>query len=369
MTDSRIEKLAHLIVNYSVKVRSGDKVVINASPVAEPLIKELFREVLQAGGHPLIMSPPSGIEEILFRYASDKQLQYIHDPVRSIQEHYDVRISIASDVNTKALSQIDASRMVLFSQARTELTKIFMERSASGALRWNVTLFPTNAYAQDAEMGLSEYEDFVYSACLPDIEDPVGYWQRFSAWQDKIVEWLKGKEYVHITGRDTDLHLSIKDRTFVNCDGRYNMPDGEIFTGPVEDSINGHVLFSYPAHYSGRQVTGVHLSFEHGKVVQAHAEKNEEFLLKTLDTDSGARRVGEFAIGTNEGINRFTGEILFDEKINGSFHMALGAGYPETGSKNESAIHWDMICDLREGGEIWVDEELLYKNGKFVITF
>jgi aminopeptidase len=368
MTDNRIEKLAHLIVNYSVKVRSGDKVVINGSPVAEPLIKELYKEVIQAGGHPLIMSPPSGIEEILFRYASNEQLQYIHEPVKSIQEHYDVRISIASDENTKALSQVDPSKMVLFSQSRTELTRIFMERSASGALRWNVTLFPTNAYAQDAEMGLSEYEDFVYSACLPDMEDPIGYWQRFSDWQNKIVEWLKGREQVHITGRDTDLHLSIKDRTFVNCDGRYNMPDGEIFTGPVEDSINGHVLFSYPAHYSGRQVTGVHLRFEHGRVVQAHAEKNEEFLLKTLDTDSGARRVGEFAIGTNEGINRFTGEILFDEKINGSFHIALGAGYPETGSKNESAIHWDLICDLREGGEIWVDEELLYKNGKFVIT-
>ena len=369
MADSRIEKLAHLIVNYSVKIRAGDKVVINGSPIAEPLIKELFREVLQAGGHPLIMTPPSGIEEILFRYASDEQLQYIHEPVRLIREHYDVRISIASDANTKALSQIDPSRIVLFSQARTELTRIFMERSASGALRWNVTLFPTNAYAQDAEMGLNEYEDFVYSACLPDMEDPVGYWQRFSDWQNKIVEWLKGKEQVHVKGRDTDLRLSIKDRTFANCDGRYNMPDGEIFTGPVEDSVNGHVLFSYPAHYSGREVTGVRLRFEHGRVVEAHAEKNEEFLLKTLDTDSGARRVGEFAIGTNEGINRFTGEILFDEKINGSFHMALGAGYPETGSKNESAIHWDLICDLRDGGEIWVDDELLYKNGKFVITF
>jgi aminopeptidase len=369
MTDSRIQKLAHLIVNYSVKVRSGDKVVINGNPVAETLIKELYREVLQAGGHPLIMSPPSGIEEILFRYASDEQLQYIHEPARLIHEHYDVRISIASDENTKALSQVDPARLVLFSQARTELTRIFMERSASGALRWNVTLFPTNAYAQDAEMGLSEYEDFVYSACLPDMEDPVGYWQRFSDWQNKIVEWLKGKEHIHVKGRDTDLSLSIKNRTFVNCDGRYNMPDGEIFTGPVEDSVNGHVLFSYPAHYSGRQVTGVYLRFEHGKVVEAHAEKNEEFLLKTLDTDSGARRVGEFAIGTNEGINRFTGEILFDEKINGSFHMALGAGYPETGSKNESAIHWDMICDLRDGGEIRVDEELLYKNGKFVIKF
>ena len=368
MTDNRITKLARLIVNYSVKVRPDDKVVINGTTLAEPLIKEIYRSVLQAGGHPLVVVTPTGIEEILFHHTTAKQLQYIHDPVKSIMEHYDVRISIASDENTKSLSQVDPSKIVLHSQAHTELTKIFMERSASGALRWNVTLFPTNAYAQDAEMGLSEYEDFVYGACLPDIDDPVGYWQRFSEWQNKIIVWLKGKENVHVIGPDTDLHLSIKDRIFINCDGRYNMPDGEIFTGPVEDSVEGHVFFSYPAHYRGRQVNGVRLRFEHGRVVQASAEKNEEFLLKTLDTDSGARWVGEFAIGTNEGINRFTGEILFDEKINGSFHMALGAGYPETGSKNESAIHWDMICDLRHGGEIWVDDELFYKDGKFVLN-
>lgn len=368
MTDRRIEKLAQLIVNYSVKVRTGDKVAIYATTLAEPLIKEIYRNVLLAGGHPLVMASPCGIEDIFFKYAKDEQLKYIHGPIKSIMEHYDVRISIAGDDNTKALSQVDPSKIVLRSQAGAELTRIFMERSASGSLRWVVTLFPTNAYAQDAEMSLSEYEDFVYSACLPDMDDPIGYWQRFSRWQNRIVEWLEGKERVHIVGPDTDLYLSIKDRTFVNCDGRYNMPDGEIFTGPEEDSIEGHVSFSYPSHYRGREVTGVRLSFEHGQVVQASAEKNEDFLIKTLDTDDGARRVGEFAIGTNEGINRFTGEILFDEKINGSFHMALGAGYPETGSKNESAIHWDMICDLRQGGEIWVDGELLYRDGKFAIT-
>jgi aminopeptidase len=367
MTDIRLEKLAQLIVNYSVKVRSGDKVAIYASSIAEPLIKEVYKNVLHAGGHPFIMVSPGGIEDILFKNASDEQLKYVHEPVKYIMEHYDVRISIASDDNTRELSQVDSSRIVLHRQARTELNKIFMERSASGALRWVVTLFPTNAYAQDAGMSLSDYEDFVYSACLPDMDDPVGYWQRFSVWQDGIIEWLKAKENVHIVGPDTDLRLSIKDRIFVNCDGRFNMPDGEIFTGPVEDSIDGYVTFSYPSHYSGREVTGVRLQFEHGKVIQAHADKDEEFLIKTLDTDNGARYIGEFAIGTNEGINRFTGEILFDEKINGSFHMALGAGYPETGSKNESAIHWDMICDLRQGGEIRVDGELLYRDGKFAI--
>ncbi len=204
---------------------------------------------------------------------------------------------------------------------------------------------------------------------MPDPDDPVGYWQRFSAWQQRIVDWLKGKEQVHVLGPETDLRLSIAGRIFINSDGHHNMPSGEVFTGPVEDSVEGHVRFSYPAIYQGREVTGVKLWFEGGRVVRAVADKNEAFLLKTMDTDAGSRGVGEFAIGTNEGITNFTRQILFDEKISGSFHMALGAGYPETGSKNESAVHWDMICDLREGGEIWVDGELLYKDGAFVPEF
>ena len=181
------------------------------------------------------------------------------------------------------------------------------------------------------------------------------------------MDWLKTKEQIHLVGPETDLRLSIAGRTFDNSAGKHNVPDGEVFTGPVEDSVEGSVYFSYPAIHMGREVTGIRLWFKKGKVVKASAEKNEEFLLQTLDTDEGARYVGEFAIGTNEAITRFTRQILFDEKINGSFHMALGAGYPETGSKNVSAIHWDMICDLGDGGEIWADGELLYKSGKFVL--
>ncbi len=316
----------------------------------------------------MMLSLP-GIEELFYQYASNEQLKHVPKPVELTMETYDVRISIIAETNTRALSNVDPSRMVMYQQARTELMRTFMRRSAAGDLRWTLAPFPTNAFAQDAEMGLSEYEDFVYSACLPDMNDPVGYWQRFSIRQQKIVDWLKNKTQVHIKGRETDLRLSVDGRTFINCDGHVNMPDGEVFTGPVEDSVEGYVYFSYPAIHGGREVTGVRLWFEHGKVVKASAEKNEAFLIHTLDTDTGARFVGEFAIGTNEGIIHFTREILFDEKIGGSFHIALGAGYPETGSKNESAIHWDMICDLRDGGEIWVDDELLYQSGKFVIDF
>jgi len=365
--DPRIDKLAELLVDYSVGVRPGDRVLIDGDTMAAPLLRAVYGRVLRAGGHPLMQLSLDGLDELLFRLADDEQLRYVHEPVRQALETYDVRIAICADANTKALSGVDPTRMVLREQSRADLTKTFLRRSASGELRWVLSLFPTNAYAQDAEMSLAEYEDFVYGACMPDPFDPVGYWKRVSARQESVVEWLRGKQSVEVRGPGTDLRLNITGRNFVNCDCHQNVPDGEVFTGPVEDSMEGTVNFSYPALYSGREVTGVRLWFERGVVVKATAEKNEAFLLSTLETDAGARRVGEFAIGTNEAITRFTGQILFDEKIGGSFHLALGAGYPETGSRNESAIHWDMICDLRDGGEIRVDGELLYRNGAFVI--
>ncbi len=369
MADQRIEKLAQLLVDYSVRVRPGDRVVINSSSPAEPLLKAIYARVLMAGGHPYMMVSLPDLDEIFFRYASEEQLKFVPKPLELIYETYDVRISIIADSNTRALANVDPAKTVTQQKARSGLMQTFMRRSASGELRWTVAPFPTHALAQDADMGHLEYEDFVYGACMPDMDDPIAYWKEFSRRQQAIVDWMKGKKEVHVTGPETDLRLSAEDRVFVNCDGRFNMPDGEIFTGPVEDSVEGTVYFSYPAIYNGREVDGVRLWFERGRVVKATAEKNEEFLNKTLDTDAGSRYVGEFAIGTNEKITRFTREILFDEKIGGSFHMALGAGYPETGSKNESAIHWDMICDLRRGGEIRVDGELLYRDGKFVIDF
>jgi len=204
---------------------------------------------------------------------------------------------------------------------------------------------------------------------MPEMDAPLGYWCRFSDWQQKIVDWFVGKERVRVLAPGTDLRLSIAGRSLINCNGTRNMPDGEVFTGPVEDSVEGYVTFSYPTVYGGREVDGVRLVFEKGRVVESTAAKNEDFLLQMIDTDEGAHYLGEFAIGTNKGITRFTGNTLFDEKIGGSFHIALGMGFPTTGSKNQSAIHWDMVCDLRDGGEIWVDDALLYKNGAFVIEF
>lgn len=369
MRDERVAKLADLLVNYSVAVKPGDKVAIRGSILAEPLMREVYKKVLQAGGHPFIMPTMPWAQEEFYRYASDEQLQYIHEPWKEVISTYDVLISFMASANTRNLSRVDPAKLVQVDKANNEIMKIYMERAAKGELRWTLTLFPTEAHAMDAEMSLTDYENFVYSACMPDSADPVGYWKKVSARQQKIVEWMKGKKQVHVIGKETDLRLSVEGRTFINCDCKENVPDGEIFTGPVEDSLEGQVYFSYPTIYAGREVDGVRLWFEKGRIVKATAEKNEEFLLQTLDTDEGSRYIGEFAIGTNEGITSFTREILFDEKIGGSFHMAMGAGYPETGSQNKSAIHWDMICDLRDGGEIWVDGELLYKNGEFVLEF
>lgn len=369
MPDPRLLKLANMLVTYSVEVKKGDKVTINGTSQAEPLIKAVYTEVLKAGGLPNTRLQLPGLDELFYKYADDEQIQYLPEPVRLDYETCDVDITIWAEENTKALTNIDPQRMALRRKATAEVNRKFMERAARGEVRWTLTIFPNQAHAQDAEMSLDEYEDFVYNACMPDMDDPVGYWRKVHDRQEKIIAWLKGKQQVHILSRETDLRLNIGDRKFINCACKENVPDGEIFTGPIEDSAEGRVYFSYPTLFGGREVTGVRLWFEKGRVVKATAEKNGDFLLKTLDTDEGSRGLGEFAIGTNKGIQRFTGEILFDEKIGGSFHLALGQGYPETGSKNESGLHWDMICDLRDGGEIWVDGELLYKNGDFVLEF
>jgi Leucyl aminopeptidase (aminopeptidase T) len=367
MADIRLEKWADLLVNYSIKVKPGERVLLRGDWLAEPLIKATYAKILEAGGFPFVVVDIPETREMFFKLANEAQLAHVSEPLKLAMSTYECMIRIIADENTHALSHVDPAKVKKSAQAGRVLQEIYMQRAATGDLRWSLTAYPTQAYAQDADMSLAEYTEFIYGAVMPDANDPIGYWKGVSARQDRIVAWLKGKKNVHLVGKGTDLRLSIAGREFINCDCQKNVPDGEVFTGPVEDSMEGHVTFSYPTIYQGREVTGVQLDFKQGKVVKASAEKNEAFLLETLDTDEGSRYVGEFAIGTNEGIKQFTRQILFDEKIGGSFHMALGAGYPETGSKARSAIHWDMICDLRDGGQIWVDDVLFYENGKFKI--
>jgi aminopeptidase len=367
MLDPRMEKLADLIVNYSVEVRRGEKVVIRSLTPAEPLLNELYARIVAAGGHPFLALKFPDTAGRLFETASDEQLAHVPEVEQYVVDTFDALIMVRGENNTRALNGISPQKLMLAQQAEAPLMQKVMQRAATGTMKWVSALFPTNAYAQDAQMSLREYEDFVYRACMPDMNDPIGYWRGVEAQQGRIIDWLKGKKQVHILAKNTDLQLSIEGRRFVNACCKNNVPDGEIYTGPVEDSVNGQVAFSFPAIYNGHELTGVRLWFENGRVVKAQADKNEQFLQAALETDEGARHLGEFAIGTNFGIQRFTGQILFDEKIGGSFHLALGNSYPETGGKNRSAIHWDLICDLRSEGSIQVDGKLFYQNGKFMV--
>ena len=367
MIDPRTKKLAKLLVSYSLEVKPGDRVFISSGMAALPLVTEIYREIIHAGGHPTSFWQVPALQEILLKEGSDTQLQYVPDPFKLIIETFECSIGIWADDNTRAMSGIDPARQQMVQAAQTELFATQMRRSAAGELRWVGALYPTNAHAQDADMSLSDFADFVYGACYVDKDDPVAEWNRIHDEQQKLVNWLAGKKRITVKGPNADLTLSIEGRGFINSDGHKNMPSGEIFTSPVEDSANGWVRFTYPAVTGGREVEGIELRFENGKVVEASAQKNEGFLLSMLDADTGARYLGEFAIGTNHGIQQFTRSILFDEKIGGTMHMAVGRGFPEIGGKNESAIHWDMICDMRDGGKIWVDDELFYDSGEFKV--
>lgn len=369
MRDPRTDKLADLLVDYSVEVQPEERVLIQGELGAEPLLAAVYRKCLAKGAYPFVALYTADWLESILRNAKPEQFSGLYDEFRRMYATYDKRIRILGDLNTRELSQFAPDRVAALYEVFGKALKTVLDRTAAGEMQWVASLFPTLAYAQDANMSLSEYENFVYDACMPDADDPIGYWRQVHARQEKVIAWLKGKKEVHVTAPGTDLTLSIAGRPFINCACKANVPDGEVFTSPVENSANGVVHFSYPTLYEGFEVTNVRLQFKDGKVVKASADKNEAFLNSKLDTDAGARFLGEFAIGTNEKIDRFTGQILFDEKIGGSFHMAMGHGYPESLTENDSAIHWDMICDLRKGGKISVDGELFYQDGKFVVDF
>lgn len=360
-------KWAKALTGYSVEVQPGQVVAIRGEQPAEPLLREIYREVVERGGHPVPWMPLSGTGATMLMHGSDAQLEHISPIERFMREEADVVINVMAASNTRDMAGVDPARQAVFQKARRPLFERFMARAASGEMDWTLTLFPTDAYAQDADMDTEAYTEFVLAACKLDRDDPVQAWLDLKDDQQRLIDWLDGRKEVHLTGPDIDLTLSIEGRTWINSDGKRNFPSGEIFTGPVEDSVNGTIRFSYPVVTAGREIDDIRLRFEDGKVVEASAEKNEAYLLQQLDADAGARYLGEFAFGTNFDIQQFTKNILFDEKIGGTVHVALGAGYPETGSTNQSAIHWDMIADLRKGGLVTVDGDPFLRDGQFVV--
>ena len=368
--DPRIARWARTLVSYCLEVQPGQTVLLNATPAAEPLLAEVYREVLRAGGHPVPQLTLTTLSEVRLLEGSDEQLTWIDPTARYWAEHADARLTIESETNTRTLANVDSARQAIVTGASRELREIRSRRGAAGNERWCLTLFPTNAYAQDAGMSLAAFQEFVYEACFLNAKDPAEAWRELGRKQQFYVDWLRGKEQVHVVGPDTDLRLSIASRIFRNSDGKRNFPSGEFFTSPIEDSANGTIRFTIPSVRGGHRVEDIRLRFERGKVVEATAAHGQEYLERMLDSDDGARFVGEFAFGNNPGIQRGIQNILFDEKIGGTIHMALGNSYQECGGTNVSGLHWDMICDLRAaagGGEVYVDGTLFLKDGKLMV--
>ena len=367
MSDPRVTKLAKVLVHYSVQLQPKQQVLIRTSPIAEELTLAVYEEAIKAGAYPFIMNEVPGTPEIFFKHANDDQLDYVSPVVKMALENFDASINLGADYNTRKLSGADPLRMARARKANSSLMKTSMQRTAAGAYHWVITVYPNNAMAQEADMSLADYQEFVYGAGLLNDDDPVSLWKAEGLKQQKLIRWLKGHDRAVLKGSNVDLSFSIKERSFIECSGKVNFPDGEIFTGPVEDSANGWIRYKYPAIFAGQEITDIELWFENGKVVKEKASKNQELLTSALNTDAGSRFIGEWGIGTNYGIQRFTKNMLFDEKIGGTVHFAVGAGYPESGSKNESGLHWDMLCDMNDA-EITIDGESFYKNGKPLVS-
>lgn len=370
MRDPRLDRLADVLVSYSTGVKKGDLVGIFAEAVALPLVEAVCERVVKAGAHAVWVPRSESLTEILLTHGSEEQLRHVSPFAMHQVETLDVHIGFWAQVNTKYLGRIDPSRVAMHQSARKPHMKRFMERNAAGSLRWVGTQYPTQAAAQDAEMSLAQYAEFVFRAGYVHMPDPAAVWRRLHEQQELVRAYLQSKKTLRFRapgadGHDgTDLTVDVSGGTWINCAGKENFPDGEVFCGP--QGADGHVNYTFPAVYQGREVEGVRLKFKGGRVVDASATKNEDFLIKMLDQDAGARTMGEIAIGTNYAIGEFSRNTLFDEKIGGTFHAAVGAGYPESGNTNESGLHWDMVCDLRRGGSIEADGEAFHTDGRFV---
>jgi aminopeptidase len=334
-----------------------------------PLIKAAYLKALENGAHPYVEIMQEDISELLLKHGSDEQLEYLNPLQMYDVKTIDCLLHIWSSENTKNFTGIDPKRQAKAQAARKPMSEIYFKRTADGDLRWCGTLFPTNALAQEAEKSLDDFENFVYGAGYCDTDDPISKWKAISAEQQKVCDALMKLKTIRVKSGETDLKMEVGGRKWINCDGKQNFPDGEVFTTPLEGSTNGIITYSYPAVYQGREVENVRLTFKDGVVVKSEADKNHDFLKEMLAMDEGASRVGEFAIGTNYHVQTYSKNTLFDEKIGGTCHLACGNAIYETGGTNKSALHWDMVCELRNGGEIYGDDELIYKDGKFVKGF
>ena len=362
------DKYAEVLVDYSTNVQKGDLVQIRATSVyAKDLVKAVYKRVIEKGAHAIVRTSIEDMSDLFIKLASDEQLDYV-DPITKLEyETVDKFISIGAPMNTKNMARADLKKLSRRGKATKQLSEILMTRSANGDASWVIADVPTHAFAQEAKMSLDEYSEFLFKSCYLDLDDPVAKLKELDEKQTKWANYLNNVKKLRVTGDRTDITFGVEGRKWISCSGINNYPDGEVFTSPVEDDVNGEIYFDFPQNYRGNSATGVHLWIENGKIVKAEAETGLDFLNAMLDMDEGSRSIGEIAVGTNDEIQEITGSILFDEKIGGSIHMAVGASYPETGGKNVSGLHWDMIKNMKNGGKIYADDVLIYENGKFII--
>lgn len=357
--DPRVTKLADILVNYSVKVQPGERVMVRFGFPAEPLLYEVYRLCLEAGAAEVVFQPELGEDhmiELFFKHSNEAQRTTLPKLYDHLIHNVDVFMILDAPRNTRNLTGIDPDKQTEYYATLRPITNWRVDHT-----RWVLVQYPTEALAMDAGMSLSDYADFLFAACN-EVD-----WAAKRKEQKKLAELVNNTKRVRIVGEETDLSMSIEGRNAEESSGHFNMPDGEVFTSVVEDSTEGHIYYNFPAIHYGIAVNDVRLKLEKGRVVEASSSTNQEQLVKILDSDEGARRIGELGIGNNFAIQQFSNNILFDEKIGGTIHLALGKGYTETLSKNESAIHWDMVKDLRTNGELYFDDKLVQKDGVWQI--
>jgi len=359
-----LDRYAQLLVKYSLDVQPGWRVLLRSSTVAEPLIAEIYKALLQAGAHVEVQLSMADQDHLFYTYANEDQLSHLPTLYQTAIDEFDAIVSIMASYNLKSNAGAEKEKRKIVDAAIAPVKKRMMQRSANKELHWVLAQYPCHASAQEAGMSLREFQDFIFGACMLDQDDPSAAWSKLSEIQESLVQRLNTVKSIQFIGPQTNLTASVDGRIWINSDGRRNMPSGEVFTAPVEDAINGEIFFDVPTVFQSSNVQGIHLRVENG-VIQSWSAKEGQDVLDYVFNTPGARQFGELAIGTNYAIQEPIKNILFDEKIGGSIHMAVGASYPECGGKNESSIHWDMIKYMHEG-QILADGELIYENGAFI---
>jgi aminopeptidase len=367
VTDPRLARYAQLICEYSLGIDDSSRLLITTPPEGQPLAVATAREAWRRGARVSVSMAPEWAAGDRLRDGSDEQVSYLDPAALETVERFDRWLFVWAPGNTAERAGISSDRDTELARSRSPWRERHEERETAGELRWLGAAFPTALGAQTAGMGTAAWEEFVYSALLLGEPDPVAAWRALDERHKRLIERLASVRELHVTARGTDLRVNVEGRAWESCAGSANLPDGEVFCCPPQGGVEGKILFDVPSLQSGRACRGVRLRFEAGVVVDASAALGEDVLLARLGTDEGARRPGEFAIGTNQMIRRAVGDTLFDEKIGGTCHLALGRGFPLLGGDNVSAIHWDLIRDLRSGGRIDADGQALLVDGALVV--